>query len=350
MICLIPTTTELLTKGLIDIHLKQIWKLHGIPKKITSDRGPQFTSELMKELCTWLGIQQNLSTAYHPQTDGQVKCMHQETETFLCHYINYLQDDWEDWLAIAEYQYKIHSSTRHTLFYLNYGHHPWKGKPNSHPGSNDNVTNFLKLLDCACKDASASANIAAETAKQHYDLWKKPTHKYKPGDQVWLEASNLKSVCPSKKLGPKRYGPFKVVEKIGHAAYQLLLPDNWKLIYLVFNQDMLTPFNKASYTTQHKPWLPPPEIIGNELEYEVQQILDAHKHWNTVEFLVSWKGYGSEHNQCIKKRNVHTKDLVAAFYRCYPLPFYQLLTDSQKWFALSQRLQSYRQKDWLIYT
>ena len=51
MIHLIPTTTELSTKGLIDIYLKQIWKLHGIPKKITSDRGPQFASELMKELC-----------------------------------------------------------------------------------------------------------------------------------------------------------------------------------------------------------------------------------------------------------------------------------------------------------
>ena len=70
MIHIIPMTTELSTKGLIDIYLKQIWKLHGIPKKITSDRGPQFTSELMKELCIRLGIQQNLSTAYHPQTDG----------------------------------------------------------------------------------------------------------------------------------------------------------------------------------------------------------------------------------------------------------------------------------------
>ena len=47
----------------------------------------------------------NLSTAYHPQTDGQVEHLHQETETFLCHYVNHLQDDWEDWLAVAEYQY-----------------------------------------------------------------------------------------------------------------------------------------------------------------------------------------------------------------------------------------------------
>ena len=118
-------------------------------------------------------IQQNLSTAYHPQTNGQVECSHQETETFLCHYVNHLQDDWEEWLAIAEYQYndKIHSSTRNTLFYLNY---PWKGEPNNHPGSNDNITDFLKLLDHTCKDASASANIATETAKQHYDLQKNP--------------------------------------------------------------------------------------------------------------------------------------------------------------------------------
>ena len=168
-------------------------------------------------------------------------------------------------------------------FYLNYGCHPWKGEPNSHPGSNNNVTDFLKLLDCACKDASASANIATETTKQHYDLRKKPAHKYKPGDQVWLEASNLKSARPSKKLGPKRYGPFKVIEKVGHATYQLLLPENWKLIHLVFNQDLLTPFNEAAYTTQRKPRLPPPEIVGNELEYEVQQILDACRRRNAIE-------------------------------------------------------------------
>ena len=103
MIHLILTTTELSTKGLIDIYLRQIWKLHGIPKKITSDRGPQFALELMKELCTWLGIQQNLFTAYHPQTNGQVERSHQEIETFLHHFVNHLQDDWEDWLAITKY-------------------------------------------------------------------------------------------------------------------------------------------------------------------------------------------------------------------------------------------------------
>ena len=75
------------------------------------------------------------------------------------------------------------------------------------------------------------------------------------------------------------------------------------------------PFNEAAYATQCKPQ----EIIGDKLEYEVQQILDAHKHQNAIKYLVSWKGYSPEHNQWIKRCDVHAKDLVAAFYKCYPL-------------------------------
>jgi len=77
----------------------------------------------MKSLCAVLGIKQNLSTAYPPQTDGHVERLHQEMEAFLQHYVDHLQTNWADWLAIVEFQYndKLHSSTDHTLFYLNYG-------------------------------------------------------------------------------------------------------------------------------------------------------------------------------------------------------------------------------------
>ena len=81
----------------------------------------------------------------------------------------------------------------------------------------------------------------------------------------------------------------------------------------------MTLFNEAAYATQHKPQPPPPEVVGDELKYEIQQILDTRKCQNTIEFLVSWKGYGPEHNQWIRKRDIHAKDLVTAFYRCYPL-------------------------------
>ena len=73
MIRLIPMTTELTAGGLAELYRDHVWKDHGIPRKMTSDQGPQFAASLMKSLFKMLGIEQNLSTAYHPQMDGQVK-------------------------------------------------------------------------------------------------------------------------------------------------------------------------------------------------------------------------------------------------------------------------------------
>ena len=80
---LIPTTIELTVEALAKLYRDMIWKLHGLPKKIISDCGPQFTAKFMKSLCNSLEITRNLSTAYHPQTDGQTEHSHQETEAFL---------------------------------------------------------------------------------------------------------------------------------------------------------------------------------------------------------------------------------------------------------------------------
>jgi transposase InsO family protein len=93
MIHLIPTTTSLLPLGLTEIYKKEIWQIHGIVRRIISDRGPQFASKFMKELCNALGIERNLSTAYHPQTDGQTERINQKIETYLQSFNNYRQND-----------------------------------------------------------------------------------------------------------------------------------------------------------------------------------------------------------------------------------------------------------------
>jgi hypothetical protein len=123
MIRLFPTETTLSLGGLAKIYQDEIWKLHGIPKQIISDRGPQFASRFMKELCDAIGIKRNLSTAYHPQTDGQTEHINREVETFLRHYVNYSQDNWNDTLSSAEFQYndKTHTTTEQSPFFLNYG-------------------------------------------------------------------------------------------------------------------------------------------------------------------------------------------------------------------------------------
>ena len=88
------TTTSISSNEVARIYQNNIWKIHGIPKKIISDRGPQFALTFMGELYKALGIKRAISTAYHPQTDGQTERINQEIEVFLRHYINYRQDDW----------------------------------------------------------------------------------------------------------------------------------------------------------------------------------------------------------------------------------------------------------------
>jgi transposase InsO family protein len=162
------TVLQLATK----LYRDNIWKMHGLPRCITSNRGPQFAAELMKSLCTMLGTKQNLLTAYHPQTDGHVERSHQETEAFMRHYIDHLQDNWYDWLAIGEFQYndKIHSSTNHTPFFLNYRCHPWKGKIQMSKGTNPTAEDFVHMLEIAQEEAAAAMAQAAEKVKSHYDL------------------------------------------------------------------------------------------------------------------------------------------------------------------------------------
>jgi len=129
MIWLKMTTTSISSEEIVKIYRDDIWKLHGVPMKILSDWGPQFALKFMEEFTRVLGTTRQLSTVYHPQTDGQTERIYQEIGTILWHYVNYQQDNWTEWLATAEFQYndKRHTATERTPFELNFGRHPWKG-------------------------------------------------------------------------------------------------------------------------------------------------------------------------------------------------------------------------------
>ena len=129
MVWLKATTMNVSLERIAKIYRDDIWKLHGVPRKILSNRGPQFASKFMEEFTKALGTKRQLLMAYYLQTDGQTERINQEIGMFLQHYVNYQQDDWMNWLATAEFQYndKKHVATRKTPFELNFGRHPWKG-------------------------------------------------------------------------------------------------------------------------------------------------------------------------------------------------------------------------------
>jgi len=119
----------MLAEGLVRLFRDNVWKLHGLPESIISDRGPQFMAGLMRELNEILGIKSKLSIAFHPQTDGQTERVNQELEQYLRMFIDHRQEQWPEWLGMAEFAYnnKAHLSTKMSLFKANYGQDPRMG-------------------------------------------------------------------------------------------------------------------------------------------------------------------------------------------------------------------------------
>src|SRR6267143_5635942 len=119
----IETVTTITAAGAANLYLRNVWKLHGLPRKVISDQGLQFIALFMKELYRLLGIEAASSTTYHPQTNRQTERVNQELEQFLQIFIGKWQDDWYTLLPLAEFSYNnnIHSSTQQTLFLLDTG-------------------------------------------------------------------------------------------------------------------------------------------------------------------------------------------------------------------------------------
>jgi len=125
-----------------------VWKLHGLPDSIVSDRGPQFTAGIMKELNRMLGIDTKLSTAFHPQTDGQTERMNQELEQYLRMFIDHRQEQWLEWLGMAKFTYnnKVHTGTKVSPFKANNGQDPRMGFEMRKRGKYEGAEKFAERM------------------------------------------------------------------------------------------------------------------------------------------------------------------------------------------------------------
>lgn len=298
MIRLAPANGELTSEGLARIYRDHIWRDFGLPDRIISDRGTQFASNFMRDLNRLLGVSTNMSTAYHPQTDGQTERINQEIEQYLRLFVNHRQDDWSEWLSLAEFCYndRVHSSTGHSPFYLNYGWHPRKD-PTPHSATiTESAETFVTRMRHLREDAISALLKAANTMKRFYDRHHSPAPDYKVGDLVYLDATYLHSDRPCKKLDDRRFGPFKIIEKVGSCAFRLALPASWSRVHPVFHMALLHPYHPPTSSLQQSPPPPPPILVGDHYELEVEAILDERTRRGRVEYLVKWKGLPREEN------------------------------------------------------
>ena len=125
----IPCTKSVSALDTAKLYLRHVWKYHGLPTGIVSDRGPQFASQVMKNICKRLGIQPRLSTTYHPQTDGQTERINQDLQQYLCIFTSEKQDEWVSWLPLAQFSYnaKKQLSREKSLFEVTRSYQPKMG-------------------------------------------------------------------------------------------------------------------------------------------------------------------------------------------------------------------------------
>lgn len=300
MVHFVPTYTTNDAPEVARHFMDSIFRLHGIPKVIISDRDAKFTSRFWKTIMKAMGIKLAMSTAFHPESDGQTERANRTLEDYLRAFVGYKQNDWEQYLSMAEFvcNNSRNASTGYTPFMMNYGRNPdipWNQMivTDARMPAVDEFLEQMKNIVKIAKDTLLEAQRRQEVQsnKNRRDFL------FRKGDFVLLSGKNIELAITrqqtSKKLQSKFLGPFQIKEVISNVAYQLDLPVTMR-IHPIFHVSLLKPYrDPGEVDYREKATDQAPIIINDEEEFEIEKILD-HR-WNgkkrKKEYLIKWKGY-----------------------------------------------------------
>ena len=320
MALFIPCNESIDALGIAQLLSKHVYARYGMYDAVISDRGPQFASKVTKELYGLLGIERKLSTAYHPQTDGQTERLNQELEIYLRIFTTNEQDRWVDWLHLAEFTHnnRVHSSKGMSPFYIVMGYNPKPFPQVFRPTNVPELNQRLKLIGQAQDEALAAHRNSQQMMK---DRFIGKTIRFNMGDKVWLDAGNLRLQHGNRKLAPKRYGPFKITKVLTKHAYQLQLPKGWgTAIHPVFHISVLTPYRETVEYGRSFPQ-PAPDLIEGQEEWEIDQIISHRTYRGRRQYLVSWKGYPPSENTWLPPAEFkHAQTVLNAYKKKKNLP------------------------------
>ncbi|KAJ1601880.1 hypothetical protein NDA14_007272 [Ustilago hordei] len=272
---LAPTHKTVTAKQTAVLLYGHMVRLFGYPDHMVSDRGRQFISGAWKAFAEQMGVKHSLSTAYHPQTDGQTERVNQVIEQYLRMYCNYEQNDWANLLDTAAFVYNntVHNSIGVSPFFACYG---WN--PKAHPdipqrlGVND-PGRFEYLMDGKerCKYLQEQIREAQRRSVNQYNRKHKDI-EFKVGDMVYINHRNWKTRRPTPKLDTWFAGPYPVQE--------------WPTI---------------------------PSLPDEDLVFKVKALIDKRSHNGTTEYKVLWRGYSEEAASWEPVENLNCPDLIQEY-------------------------------------
>ena len=241
----IPCHKTITTLEMAKLYLHHIWKDHRLPRSILSDCRPQFTSQVMKDLCTQLDIKPKLFMAHHPQMNEQTKCMNQDLQQYLQLFTTECQHKWIDWLLLAQFFYntKQQASIKKSPFEVICSYTPQmdiKSHILKAPAADRLADKIAKTLE----ETKNSLEKAQSCMKTQADKKCSEVLAYAIGNLVWLSTDNLCLPCTSKKLSEHWLHPYKITKTVSLNAVKLLLPKSIH-IHPVINISWIKPYKES---------------------------------------------------------------------------------------------------------
>lgn len=300
-----------------EIVLQHVFRLHGFPQDVVSDRGPQFASRFWKAFCQLIGASASLSSGFHPQSNGQTERINQDIETTLRCLASSNPTSWSKHLIWAEFAHNTlrHSSTGMSPFECQFGYQPPLFSEQELEVGVPAAQHLVQRCHSVWRKARATLLKTSQLQQQQANRRRRPAPSLRPGQKVWLSTKDLPLRVEARKLAPRFIGPFKVLRKVNPVSYRLLLPNSLR-IHPTFHVSCLKPVKYSPLSPATRP-PPAPQIIDGQPAYRVKRILDTRLVRGRRQFLVDWDGYGPEERSWVPTRHILDKSLIRDFHHLH---------------------------------